>query len=43
VCEPNQLLGNLIGGGGLIDLHREDTMVIDCKKSRNYSHNLSDV
>jgi len=41
--ELNQLLGNLFGGGGLIDLHREDTMVIDCKKSRNYSHNLSDV
>jgi hypothetical protein len=26
VCELNQLFGNLFGGGGLLDLHREDTM-----------------
>jgi len=27
VSKLNQLLGNLFGGGGLLDLHREDTMV----------------
>jgi hypothetical protein len=43
VSELNKLLGNLFGGGGLIDLHREHTMTDFYKKSRNYSHNLSDV
>jgi len=33
VSKLNQLLRNLFGGGGLIDLHREDTMAGFYKKS----------
>jgi hypothetical protein len=33
VSELNKLLGNLFGGGGLIDLHREHTMTDFYKKS----------
>ena len=36
VCELNHLFGNLFGGGGLVDLHREDTMADFYKKSRDY-------
>ena len=33
VSELNKLLGNLFGGGGLIDLHREHTLADFYKKS----------
>ncbi len=36
VCELNHLFGNLFGGGGLFDLHRDSTMTGFYKKSRDY-------
>ena len=35
--ELNQLLGNLFGGGGLVDLHRDSTMAVFIEKSSQMS------
>ena len=37
VCELNHLFGNLFGGGGLVDLHRDSTMAVFIEKSSQMS------
>jgi hypothetical protein len=37
VCELNHLFGNLFGGGGLVDLHRDSTITGFYKKSSQMS------